>query len=297
MERTLSTAKQNSARLDHLFRGALKVAGVLVLVIAVALIVTLLVNSREAFGKFGFLGFLVSSEWNPTAGSEQYGALTFIIGTVVTSLLALLFCIPFSLPVALFTGEYFKGRPIARITSSLTDLLAGIPSIVYGLWGFYTLRPLIDAMDGANYNGYGILTSSLILAIMIIPYAASLSSEFIRMTPKGLKEAAYSLGCTRTEVIWRVVLPTSRSGIVAAYILALGRALGETMAVTMLIGNTDQIPNSILSTGQSMASLIANQFGEAQGLKLSSLMGIAFSLFLITAIINAIAKVVLREKK
>lgn len=186
---------------------------------------------------------------------------------------------------------------MARIVSSLTDLLAGIPSIVYGLWGFYTLRPIIDALDGPNHNGYGILTSSLILALMIIPYASSLSSEFIKLTPKGLKEAAYSLGCTRTEVIWRVMLPASRSGIAAAYILALGRALGETMAVTMLIGNTDQMPTSLLDTGQSMASLIANQFGEAQGLKLSSLMAIALSLFLITAIINAIAKLVLKERK
>lgn len=282
---------------DKLFRGLLVASGVTVLLICAAMLFSLISKSTDAFGEFGFFRFIFSSEWDPTEGREQYGAFPFIVGTVVTSVLALLLCIPFSLPVALFIGEYFKGRRIAGVIRALTDLLAGIPSIVYGLWGFYTLRPLIDMIDGSAGNGYGILTSVLILTIMIIPYASSLTTEFIMLTPKPLKEAAYSLGATRTEVIGSVILPNAKSGIIAAYILALGRALGETMAVTMLIGNTDKVPRSLFDTGQSMASLIANQFNEAHGLKLSSLIAIALVLFLITAIINGIVKIILRQKK
>lgn len=294
----LNTNKKGTAMLnrgDYFFKGMLRGSAGFILLIALVMIVVLLVSSWSAIREFGFFGFLFSSEWDPTAGKEKYGALAFVVGTLATSIPALLLCIPFSLPVAIFVGEYFKGRPIARIVSSLVDLLAGIPSIVFGLWGFYALRPIIDALDGEHYNGFGILTSAIILAIMIIPYASSLSSQFIAMTPRALKEAAYSMGCTRTEVIRHVVLPSSRSGIIAAYILALGRALGETMAVTMLIGNTDSMPRGFLDTGQSMASLIANQFSEAGGLKLSSLMAVALALFLVTAVINVIAKIILNK--
>lgn len=297
----MASANKNLSRTinrgDLLFRGVLRSSASVILLLVFVLVAVLLVTSWDAFREFGFFRFLFSTEWNPTAGSEKYGALTFIVGTVATSIPALLICIPFSLPIALFVGEYFKGERIARIISSLVDLLAGIPSIVFGLWGFYALRPIIDRLDGDYYNGFGILTSAIILAIMIIPYASSLSSQFIAMTPKGLKEAAYSMGCTRTEVIRHVILPNSRSGIIAAYILALGRALGETMAVTMLIGNTDAMPRSFLDTGQSMASLIANQFSEATGLKLSSLMAVALALFLVTGIINVIAKLILSSRR
>jgi len=176
----------------------------------------------------------------------------------------------------------------------MVDLLAGIPSIVYGLWGFYVLRPLIVSL-GLSGQGFGIFTSSLILAIMIIPYATSLSNEIIAMVPNELKEAAYSLGATRMEVIFNVIIPSARSGIVASYILALGRALGETMAVTMLIGNANVIPTSLFGTGNTMASLIANQFGEAQGLKLSSLIAIGLLLFVITTIVNAAGKFIIKK--
>ena len=206
----------------------------------------------------------------------------------------LIFCIPFSLPVALFTGEFFRGKKIATFISSIIDLLAGIPSIVYGLWGFYTFRPIIIEM-GVNSQGFGVLTSSIILAIMIIPYASSLSGEFISMVPNELKEAAYSLGATRYEVIRTVTFPSAGSGVFASYILALGRALGETMAVTMLIGNTNNLPTSLADTGNTMASIIANQFGEADGLKLSSLIAIGLLLFLITAIINLVAKLIIKK--
>lgn len=281
---------------DRIFRALLLVSGLIVLLVCIAMAVSLVKDSREAFRTFGFWGFISSSEWNPSPSAESYGALPFIVGTLVTSLLALVICIPFSLPVALFTGEYFRGTKVANIVSSLTDLLAGIPSIVYGLWGFYAFRPLIISL-GINEQGFGIVTASLILSIMIIPYASSLSSQFIAMTPSGLKESAYSLGATRWEVIRSVIFPNSKTGIFAAYILALGRALGETMAVTMLVGNTNQIPQSLADTGNSMASLIANQFGEADGLKLSSLIAIALVLFLITAVINAVAKYIMKKTR
>lgn len=244
-----------------------------------------------AFSKFGIIDFVTSSEWDPQ--NDNYGALPFITGTLMTALLALLFCIPFSLSVALFNGEYFKGKKIASIVSSVIDLLAGIPSIVFGLWGFYVLRPVIVDL-GINSQGFGVLLAAIVLAIMIIPYASSLSAEFISMVPNELKEGAYSLGATNLEVIRSVSLPAAGSGIFAAYILALGRALGETMAVTMLIGNTNNIPDSIASTGNTMASIIANQFGEASGIKLSSLMAMGLLLFLITASINFIAKNVMK---
>ena len=256
----------------------------------------LVTDAYEAFEHFGFLKFLTSSEWSYTEGAEQYGALPFITGTLMTTIMALIFCIPFSLPVALFTGEYFKDTKVAAMLSTVTDLLAGIPSIIYGLWGFYTLRPIIMTLN-ISPQGSGILTASLVLAIMIIPYAASLSSEFIKMVPNDLKEGAYSLGATRAEVIRKVIFPVAGSGIFSSYILAIGRALGETMTVTMLIGNTNNIPDSITSTGNSMASIIANQFGEADGLRLSSLIAIGLILFLITAVINMIGKVMIKRAR
>ncbi len=185
-------------------------------------------------------------------------------------------------------------QELANILSSLVDLLAGIPSIVYGLWGFYTLRPFIVSL-GLSDQGFGIFTSSLILAIMIIPYATSLSTEIISMVPDELKEAAYSLGATRFEVIFNVIIPSARSGIIASYILALGRALGETMAVTMLIGNSNVIPSGLFATGNTMASIIANQFGEASGLKLSSLIAIGLLLFAITGIVNSLGKYIIKQ--
>ncbi|MGL5787970.1 MAG: phosphate ABC transporter permease subunit PstC [Bacteroidales bacterium] len=279
---------------DKIFRGLLILCAAFVLLICAGIVYSLVSGSLEAFRYFGFFKFIGTAEWNPRPDQEEYGALSFIAGTVMTSFLALLFCLPFSLSVALFTGEYFRGTKAAVIISSVVELLAGIPSIVYGLWGFYTLRPVMVELN-LSTQGFGVLTASLILAIMIIPYASSLSSEFISMVPKDLKEGAYSLGATRMEVISHVILPNSGSGVFASYVLALGRALGETMAVTMLIGNTENIPKSLSATGNTMASIIANQFGEADGLKLSSLIAIGLLLFIITAIINFIGKIIISK--
>lgn len=276
---------------DKIFKAILFIASCLIILLTAGIVYGLVSQSIGAFSTFGVIDFITSSEWD--SRNDEYGALPFIAGTMLTSVLALLFCIPFSLSVALFNGEYFRNKKIATVVSSVVDLLAGIPSIVYGLWGFYTLRPVLINM-GINDQGFGILLSAIVLAIMIIPYASSLSTEFIAMVPNELKEGAYSLGATNLEVITSVNLPVAGSGIFAAYVLAFGRALGETMAVTMLIGNTNNIPTSLADTGNSMASIIANQFGEASGLKLSSLMAIGLLLFLITACINFVAKYIMK---
>lgn len=281
---------------DKIFRTILYLAACLMPVVCGGIVYALVADAFEAFNHFGFLNFLTSSEWSYTDGAERYGALPFITGTLLTTLLALVFCIPFSLPVALFVGEYFKGTRIAEVLSTITSLLAGIPSIIYGLWGFYTLRPIVMSLN-ISPQGSGILTASLVLAIMIVPYAASLSAEFVKMVPDDLKEGAYSLGATRAEMVRKVIFPVAGSGIFSSYILAIGRALGETMTVTMLIGNTNQMPGSITETGNSMASIIANQFGEADGLRLSSLIAIGLVLFLITAIINLIGKYLIKRAR
>ncbi len=278
---------------DKITKAVLLSASFIILLLAAGMVYSLTVGAIPVFKEFG-PGFIISDEWNPRSGQEDYGALPFIAGTIITSVLALLISLPLSFSASLFLGEYYRGTHVAKIFGSMVDLLAGIPSIVYGLWGFYVLRPfLIDL--GVPNQGFGIFTAGVILAIMIIPYATSISNEIITMVPNELKEAAYSLGATRSEVVFNVIVPSARSGIMAGYILAFGRALGETMAVTMLIGNANIVPDGLFSTGNSMASVIANQFGEASGLKLSALIAIGLLLFLITGIINAIGKLIIKK--
>jgi phosphate transport system permease protein len=278
---------------DRLTKALLFSASLLIVLVAAGIVLSLAGGAVPVFREFG-LRFLFINAWDPTEGRELYGALPFIAGTLITSVVALIICIPLSFSTSLFIAEYFRGTRWSRVLGSLVDLLAGIPSIVYGLWGFYVLRPLIVSL-GLSEQGYGIFTSSLILAIMIIPYATSISSEIIAMVPAELKEAAYSLGATRYEVIFNVILPNSRSGIVAGFILAFGRAIGETMAVTMLIGNSNSVPSGLFDTGNTMASIIANQFGEASGLKLSALIAIGLVLFVITGVVNAIGKYIVKK--
>jgi len=278
---------------DRVTKTLLFSASLIVLIVAAGIVFSLIGGSIPAFKEFG-IKFIFSNVWDPTDGRENYGALPFIAGTLITSFLALVICIPLAFSTSLFIAEYFKNTKVSNILSSLVDLLAGIPSIVYGLWGFYTLRPIIVSL-GLSDQGFGIFTSSLLLSIMIIPYATSLSTEILAMVPAELKEAAYSLGATRMEVIFNVIIPNAQSGIIASYILAFGRALGETMAVTMLIGNSNMVPSGLFDTGNTMASIIANQFGEASGLKLSSLIAIGLILFAITGIVNGIGKYVIRR--
>lgn len=278
---------------DKITKLVLQLVSLIVLFLAGGMVYSLIEGAIPAFRNFGF-GFIISDEWNPRSGEESYGAMPFIVGTLITSILALLISLPLSFSVSLFLGVYYRGTRLAGVLGGLIDLLAGIPSIVYGLWGFYVLRPFLTELGVPN-QGFGILTASLILAVMIIPFATSLSVELISMVPDELKEAAYSLGATRSEVIFNVVVPSARSGILAGYVLAFGRALGETMAVTMLIGNSNIVPKGLFSTGNTMASLIANQFGEAGGLKLSALIAIGLLLFIITGIINAVGKFIIKQ--
>ena len=278
---------------ERLTKNILFISSAIILIIATGMVLSLIGGAIPAFKEFG-LGFIWGREWDPTEGSENYGALPFIAGTLITSILAIIICLPLSFSASLFIAEYFRGKPVAKVLSTMVDLLAGVPSIVYGLWGFYVVRPLLVDM-GWTSQGFGIFTAGVILAIMIIPYATSLSNEIISMIPNDLKEAAYSLGATRMEVIFTVIIPNAKSGIVASYILALGRALGETMAVTMLIGNANVIPKGLFDTGNTMASVIANQFGEADGLKLSSLIAIGLLLFAITGLINSAGKWIIKK--
>lgn len=278
---------------DKVLKRVLFASSIVILLIGGGMLVSLIKGSMPSISEFGWK-FLVSSKWDPTQGSESYGALAFIVGTLMTSVLALIIAIPLAFFTSLFIAEYFKGTKIAAVVGTLVDLLAGIPSIIYGLWGFYILCPLVVKL-GLSPQGFGVFTSSLILAIIIVPYATSLSNTTIAMVPNELKEAAYSLGATRLEVIKTVVLPNARSGIAASYVLALGRALGETLAVTMLIGNANIIPTSIFGTGNTMASVIANQFGEASGLQLSALIEIGLLLFALTTIVNAIGKYIIKK--
>lgn len=278
---------------EKITKTVLLLSSLIIILIASGMVLSLMNGAMPAFNEFG-LKFIISTDWNPTNGRESYGALPFIVGTLLTSIIALIICIPLAFSTSIFIGELYKGKKIASFIGMMVDMLAGIPSIVYGLWGFYVLRPWIVDI-GFNDQGYGVFTAGLILAIMVIPYATSISVEMIKMVQNDLKEAAYSLGATRKDVIFSVVLPNARSGIFTSYILAFGRAIGETMAVTMLIGNSNIIPKSLFDTGNTMASLIANQFGEADGLKLSSLVAIALLLFVMTGLINGLGKMIIKR--
>jgi phosphate transport system permease protein len=273
--------------------------GGLVLVLAIGL--SLVYDSRLAFGEFG-VGFLVQSVWDPVSG--QFGALAFIFGTVVTSALALLLGGPVALGSALVLSELAPGW-LRGPASLLVELLAAIPSVIYGLWGIFVLAPLlrssvepalnatlgfIPLFQGPVY-GVGLLAGGVILAIMIVPTIAAVSRDVLSAVPREQREAALALGATRWEVIWLSVLPIARPGIVGALILGLGRALGETMAVTMVIGNRPDVGWSLFAPGYTMAAAIANEFTEATNdLHISALMAVAFVLLLLTVLVNVAAR-------
>lgn len=278
-------------RREQLFRHSLVLMALLLLVIILAIFFTLVMESMPSIKAFG-LHFLASDSWNPV--TKQFGALPFLVGTLLTSFLALLISLPFSFSIAIFLGEYHPKGSLSSFLKSVVELIAGIPSVIYGFWGLFVVVPVMRSLElkfGIAPYGIGIFTASVILAIMIIPFAASMGREIIRMVPNNLKEAAYSLGATRYEVVRNIILPYTRSGLFAGILLSLGRALGETMAVTMVIGNTNDLPHSIFAPGNTMASVIANEFTEAAStLYLSSLIEMGLALFLVTALINIIGK-------
>jgi phosphate transport system permease protein len=278
------------------FRKLLYLAGISLLILLLAIFFSLVIASLPALRQFGF-SFLMGKTWDPVRG--EFGTLAFLMGTLMSSFMALLISMIFSLPISIFLGEYFRQGNVSGFMKSVIELLAGIPSVIYGFWGLFLLVPLVRALEvklGVIPQGVGIFTASLILAIMIIPYASSIATEVINLVPSDLKEAALSLGATRFEVIRKVILPYAYSGIFAGILLALGRALGETMAVTMVIGNSNFLPHSIFSPGNTMASVIANEFTEATGsLYLASLIELALVLFIVTTIINILGKLVIRK--
>ena len=274
---------------EALFRRTLTLSAIFIIVLLFCMFLTLLVSSLPSIKALGFK-FIYGSTWDPV--SEEFGALPFLVGTLLTSVLALLISTPFALALGLFLGEYFTKGWISVLIKNAVELLAGIPSVIFGFWGIFIIVPFVRNIEmklGVIPYGVGILTASLILSIMIIPFSASLIRLVVNMVPVHLKEAAYSLGATRFEVIRYVTIPYIRSGLSAGVLLALGRALGETMAVTMLIGNTHAIPDSLFATGNTMASVIANEFTEATGkIYFSALIETGLLLFVVTTIINLI---------
>jgi phosphate transport system permease protein len=286
---------------DAVFRSLLLAAAVLILLIVAAMIFALTVKSMPSIRQFGF-SFITASEWNPV--KSQFGALPFIYGTVVSSLIAILISVPLSVGIAIYLVEQAP-RYLARPITFLVELLAAIPSVVYGLWGIFVLAPFLRVhvepplqhwfgwlpLFQGPITGIGLLTGGVILAIMVTPIISAVVRDVLAAVPSSQREAALALGATKWEMT-RVVLTNGAPGIAGAVILGLGRAIGETMAVTMVIGNRPQISASLLEPSYTIASVIANEFTEAtQDLYLSALVELGLILFLVTFVVNAIARV------
>ncbi|MGA2141127.1 MAG: phosphate ABC transporter permease subunit PstC [Brevinematales bacterium] len=278
------------------FKTAVLICVMIVCIMLLAIFISLFIAAQPSLRKFGVL-FFGTSTWDPLGG--QFGALPFMLGTLLTSIIALIVCIPFSLSVSLILGEYFHSGPVATILNSAMELLAGIPSIIFGMWGLFVLVPIIrgfEASIGVTPLGVGIFAAAILLSVMIIPFAASISREVIGMVPNDLKEAAYSLGATRFEVIRKVVIPYAGSGIIAGILLSFGRALGETMAVTMVIGNSYFMPTNIFGPGHTIASIIANEFTEAADpMYLSALIEMGLVLFIITIVFGIAGRYIITK--
>jgi phosphate transport system permease protein len=293
---------------DQTFFWGLRVVSLSIIVLFAAIVVQLAHLAGPALGVFGF-GFLFHSDWNPV--TDHFGAASFLYGTVVSSLLALIIAAPVSIGVALFLTELAPKR-LARVLAFLVEMLAAIPSVVYGLWGIFVLAPILRTyvqpflgkhlgflplFQGAPY-GVGMLTAGIILAIMITPTISAICREVFTAVSQTQREAALALGATRWEMIRLSVLRGVRSGVLGALVLGLGRALGETMAVTMVIGNRPEISASLFAPAQTMASVIANEYAEATSdLHLSALAAIGLSLFAVSFIINSSARLMIWKIK
>ena len=274
--------------------------------------ISLAIGGWPAFRRFGF-GFLVSTEWNPV--TEVYGAAGPIVGTIVTSVLALVIALPLAIGVSVFLVE-FCPRTVAKPIAVAVELLAGIPSIVYGMWGLFVLAPWfaahvqmpimmdtnlpgwLQALFSGIPNGANIFTASLILAIMILPYMSAVFRELLLTIPAHVREAAYGLGSTSFEVVGKVMIPYVRRGSVGVVMLGLGRALGETMAVTFIIGNSHGFPHSLFDSGSTIASTIANEFAEATSdMHTAALIALGFVLFVLTFAVLAVARLLLASDR
>lgn len=302
---------RTGATADRLFGFAAKGAALLTLAMLIGILLSLLAGAWPAISKFG-LGFLTSSVWDPV--QNEYGGLVMIYGTIATSIIALIIAVPVSFGIALFLTEMSPAW-LKRPLGTAIELLAAVPSIVYGMWGLlvfgpilstYVQQPLQKLLAGVPYLGalvsgppvgIGILSAGIILAIMIIPFIASVMRDVFEVTPPLLKESAYGLGSTTWEVVSKVVLPYTKAGVIGGIMLGLGRALGETMAVTFVIGNTNQLNSlSVFEAANSITSVLANEFAEAaEGLHQASLMYLGLVLFFITFVVLALSKLLLMQ--
>ncbi|MBZ9884590.1 phosphate ABC transporter permease subunit PstC [Mesorhizobium sp. CA10] len=306
--RTREATVRRFAVTDMVFRTATRLSAMLVLVLLGGVAISLVAGSWEALSKFGF-SFLTTESWNPV--TENFGALAPIYGTIVTSAIAILIAVPIGIGIAVFLTELCP-RPLRRPIGIAVELLAGIPSIIYGIWGLFVFAPFLqttvqpfiiwlfkgipglDSLFAGPPYGIGLLTSSLILAIMVLPFITSITKDVFDTVPAVLKESAYGIGCTTWEVTRRVTIPYTRVGIMGGVMLGLGRALGETMAVTFVIGNAHRISASLFAPGTTISATIANEFTEADGnLYTSSLVSLGLILFIITFIILALARYML----
>lgn len=299
--RAFLNARGSGRLADNSFVALMLTCACSIFVIVLFIFVVLIVNSHLSLKAFGW-HFFISEAWDPVSG--DFGALPFIAGTLLTAFLALLIAVPLALGVAIFLTELCPA-PLRTPISFLSELLAAIPSVVYGLWAVFVLVPLMRTVigpfllkyfgwtglfDGPNF-GLGVLTAGIILSIMVLPIISSLTRDIMLAVPNSQREAVLALGATKWEMIRIGVLRNSRIGIVGAVMLGLGRALGETLAVTMVIGNHPEIPRSLFAPGYTLASVIANEFSEATGdLYYSALIEIGLALFLVTIVVNAIAR-------
>jgi phosphate transport system permease protein len=303
-----STTLKRFVAADSFFRYLTRAAALLVLAILLGFFASLVIGAWPAFRTFG-ADFLVAQTWNPV--TDKFGALPPVYGTIVTSVIAMLIAVPVGIGIAIFLTELCP-RFLRQPVGIAIELLAGIPSIIYGIWGLFVFAPflqqhvqpviiglfgyvpLLNQVFAGPPYGIGMLTAGLILAIMVIPFISSIARDVFETTPAVLKESTYALGATKWEVIWSVVLPYGRSGVLGGVMLGLGRALGETMAVTFVIGNAHRISASILAPGTTISATIANEFTEAVGdLYTASLIALGFILFVITFIVLAIARYML----
>jgi phosphate ABC transporter permease protein PstC len=287
---------------DQVLRYGLTALAALILALIVYFFVRLVGEAKPALSRFGILGFTFNNDWNVSA--EQFGALPLVVGTLITSALALIIGVPVAVATAIYATELCPLRLRPALTL-LVELLAAVPSVVYGLWGIFFLAPKLqpaeqwvaNTFSGVPFIGGGVATipnyfiTGLVLAIMILPIVSAISREVMTTVPDDHKEAALGLGATRWEMIRVAVLPYCRSGIVGGAMLGLGRAIGETIAVTILIGDAPQLGGHLFGQGYSLAAVIANEFGEAQGLHRSALFAAALVLFVLTLLVNAVARV------
>ena len=303
-----NTIKPRGTWEKNLDRGFVWLTRLLAMAIAAVLLwiaIQVTIQAMPAIQRYG-LGFLGSTAWNPV--KEEYGALPQIYGTLVTAFIALLLAVPIGVGTALVVSENFLPSAVQTAIVFLIELLAAIPSVVYGLWGIFVLIPLLTGVGKVLHSslgwlpifstppsGPGLFPAGIVLTIMILPIITAISRDALVSLPPDLRQAAYGLGATRWETIFKVLLPAATSGIVGATMLGLGRAMGETMAVTMIIGNSNRISPSILTTGNTIASLLANQFAEADGIQISALMYAALVLFGLTLLVNVLAELVVRR--